>query len=282
MVETWHIDVAPRTQAVAASSIALLLEASNEAEPAARMLAFLNEVAPVDYFSLVEYVPGSRDGLAAPELVEGHSGRKNAPNVTAECFAHYRRHFWREDRATHIAQHLGQGSGPAPVTGLHFKAGDIHVPSWRTEIYERARLADRLTFLYSPVPHSAYSINLYRDVAHGAFQAAEIERLLAVAPLLRQTHRGALRTGCAPDQSLAQRIQRAESSLRRRIPELSQRERAVCARIACGISADGIAADLDVAPSTVITLRKRAYAKLNARGLPAGRLQLAEAIRLPG
>src|SRR5687768_12269210 len=103
MVETWHVDVASRSQFVAASSIALLLDASSEAEPAARMLAFLNEVAPVDYFSLVEYVHDGRDGLAAPELVEGHAGA-DVPNVTAECFAHYRRHFWREDRATHIAQ----------------------------------------------------------------------------------------------------------------------------------------------------------------------------------
>jgi DNA-binding NarL/FixJ family response regulator len=58
------------------------------------------------------------------------------------------------------------------------------------------------------------------------------------------------------------------------LPELSERERAVCARIACGISADGIAADLDVAPSTVTTLRKRAYAKLARSGLGVGRFAL--------
>jgi DNA-binding NarL/FixJ family response regulator len=59
-----------------------------------------------------------------------------------------------------------------------------------------------------------------------------------------------------------------------RLPELSPRERAVCARIACGISADGIAAELDVAPSTVTTLRKRAYAKLARRGFGSGRALL--------
>jgi DNA-binding NarL/FixJ family response regulator len=59
------------------------------------------------------------------------------------------------------------------------------------------------------------------------------------------------------------------------VPELSARERAVCARIACGVSADGIAAELDVAPSTVTTLRKRAYAKLTRRGLGSGRAMLA-------
>ncbi|MBQ0919700.1 LuxR family transcriptional regulator, partial [Hydrogenophaga aromaticivorans] len=63
--------------------------------------------------------------------------------------------------------------------------------------------------------------------------------------------------------------------LQRLAPALSPRERAVCARIALGLSAEGIAVDLDVAPSTVITLRKRAYQKLAEAGLPAQRLGLA-------
>ncbi|GAB2185515.1 helix-turn-helix transcriptional regulator [Roseibium sp. LAB1] len=43
---------------------------------------------------------------------------------------------------------------------------------------------------------------------------------------------------------------------------LSDRERSVCLGILSGRKAEAIAADLDVAPSTVITYRKRAYAKL--------------------
>ncbi|UES37053.1 helix-turn-helix transcriptional regulator [Roseibium aggregatum] len=43
---------------------------------------------------------------------------------------------------------------------------------------------------------------------------------------------------------------------------LSERERSVCLGILSGRKAEAIAADLDVAPSTVITYRKRAYAKL--------------------
>ena len=41
----------------------------------------------------------------------------------------------------------------------------------------------------------------------------------------------------------------------------------------------GIAAELDVAPSTVVTWRKRAYANLAARGLTGGRMQLAAWVR---
>jgi len=280
MLETWHIDIAPSSQALPASAVALLLEAPHDAEPAAKMLDFLNAMMPVNYLSLVEYV--SHGGVAAPMLVEGHAGNRQLSQVTADCFAIYRKHFWREDHGTQIAQHLSRGhSASSPVTALHFSAVDILVDSWRTDIYDRANLADRLSFFYSPVPGSAYAINLYRDNTQGPFQPREIQRLLGVAPLLKQTHRGALRSGPMRVEGLAleSRIGTAEAALRRKVPDLSPRELAVCARVACGISADGIAADLDVAPSTVITLRKRAYAKFAGRGITAGRLQLAELAR---
>lgn len=280
MLETWHIDVAPSSQALPASSVSLLLEAPHNAEPAAKMLDFLNVMMPVHYLSLVEYV--NQGGVAAPALVEGHASNRQLSQVTADCFSRYRKHFWREDQGTQIAQHLNRSHGAStPVTALHFSAGDILVDSWRTDIYDRANLADRLSFFYSPTPGSAYAINLYRDNAQGPFQSSEIQRLLGVAPLLRQTHRGALRSGPVQleGEALESRIAAAEAALRRKGPELSSRELAVCARIACGISADGIAAELDVAPSTVITLRKRAYAKFAARGITASRLQLAELAR---
>lgn len=43
---------------------------------------------------------------------------------------------------------------------------------------------------------------------------------------------------------------------------LSARERAVCLGILAGRKAELIAGDIDVAASTVVTYRKRAYAKL--------------------
>ena len=89
MVETWHIDSASRSQAVAASSIAFLLDAPFDAEPAGRMLAFLNDVVPVDYLSLVEYVPDGRSGLATPELVEGHACADVYPDAADVVAAHF-------------------------------------------------------------------------------------------------------------------------------------------------------------------------------------------------
>ncbi|HEY8359878.1 MAG TPA: LuxR family transcriptional regulator, partial [Ramlibacter sp.] len=253
-MQTWHMESHPGTGSVDLASVALLLQAPGAAQPAAKLLAFVDAIAPVDYLSLVEYVPSRRDGMATPELVEGHAAPGIA-NVTPACFALYRERFWRQDEATRLAQHLGDEA--AAVTALRFEPNDIGVASWRQDIYERARLEDRLSFFYSPVRGAAFAINLYRGRRHGAFGPAEIDKLLAVAPLLKQAHRAVLGAGRGKG-ALEQRVIEADLALRRRAPELSPRERAVCARIACGVTADGIAADLDVAPSTITTLRKRA------------------------
>ena len=71
----------------------------------------------------------------------------------------------------------------------------------------------------------------------------------------------------------------AERVLARMQLKLSPRELQVCARIASGVTADGIAADLGIAPSTVATLRKRAYGKLGDAGIIGGRWRLSQ---LPG
>jgi len=260
---------------VAVSAVAGLLDACARAQPAAGLFAFVDAVVAVDYLSLVEYVAHPREGLAVPELVEGVSA-PDTPNVTAACFALYRQRYWRHDEATRLAQHLG---GTAqPLVALRLRPDDIGVPAWRREIYDGVALEERLSLLYAPLDGGAFGINLYRSRRHGPFGDAELERLLGMAPLLARVHRGAL-AGPAQRLHADAGVAQAATALARRLPELSARERAVCARIACGRSADGIAAELDVAPATVATLRKRAYAKLMRRGLGSGRAVLARLAR---
>ena len=50
----------------------MLLDAPLDAAPAGKMLAFLNQVAPVEYLSLVAYRPEPQQ---APQHVEGHGWR---------------------------------------------------------------------------------------------------------------------------------------------------------------------------------------------------------------
>lgn len=57
--------------------------------------------------------------------------------------------------------------------------------------------------------------------------------------------------------------QRFEAYLADLCPALTPRERAVCSLIAIGISSEGIALRLKVSLNTVLTFRRRAYAKLH-------------------
>ncbi|MFO1216978.1 MAG: LuxR C-terminal-related transcriptional regulator [Burkholderiaceae bacterium] len=277
MTATWFVPRPEASPSLGVDAVSLLLDSVADGLPGRCMLDFLNRIAPVDYLGVVAF------GAGGPSMIEGHARSAGLRNITGDCFARYRACFCGADEVVRRAAQMQLSAGDdAPVLALHLPSADLPDPAWREQIYERERLAARLTLLYAPRPRSAYAIQLYRHESHGPFAAEEIEHITAVAPLLCRAHALALsmtlqakaRRQIDAGTSIDERLVRAAAQLERLAPLLSQRESAVCARIACGISADGIAADLGVAPSTVVTLRKRAYAKL---GL-SSRLALARMI----
>ena len=267
MPAIWSLDSAAPAQALSPVAVSALIDCASAPPSAATLLRAIDAVVPVEYLSLVNF---RRD---TPELVEGSSRHTHDRDVVAECFAIYRRSYWRSDAVVRLADRVSRR--PArEVAVLHCRADELPVAGWRNDIYVRERLTERFTLLHAPVSGAVQAIHLYRDERQGLFRPDEIDRLLGLAPLLRQAHQAALNAqGTAADR--VARLDASRQKLRRLVPGLSPREVEVVARIACGLSADGIAADLDVAPSTVVTLRKRAYAKLAQAGLPADRLRLA-------
>lgn len=268
MSSLWNLqDPTTAHAAVPARTVAALLDVALAPTSADTLLNAVQSVVPVDYLSLVRI---QRD---RPELLEGSASRPQERSVVAHCFGIYRRHYYRRDAILPLAHQLTGRSGRDGLA-LHCRADELPDAGWRADIYERERLTDRFTLMHAPAPDQVQVIHLYRDERQGRFKPQEVQQLLCLAPLLRQAHAAAWRSSAA----LADRpacIAAGEQRLQRLAPALSSRERAVCARIAQGFSADGIAVDLDVAPSTVITLRKRAYQKLVQAGLPAQRLGLS-------
>jgi len=247
--------------------VSSLLDVASAAPSAERLLLAIATLVPVAYLSCVRI---ERD---LPVLVDGCSQRPHSRNVVAECFAIYRRSYFLSDAVMPLARRLSERPAGAPVA-LRCRADELPVPGWRDDIYVRERLADRFSLLYASPQGSVQAIHLYRDERQGAFQAQEIEQLLAFAPLLQQAHLASLSiVRRQPEED--DPVRRARQRLQAEAPQLSPRETEVVARLACGWSADGVAADLDVAPSTVVTLRKRAYLKLAERGQPAQRIRLA-------
>lgn len=267
MPAIWSLDTPASGPALSPATVSALLDCATAPPSAARLLRAIDAVVPVEYLSLVDFRHDT------PELVEGSACHAHDRDVVAECFAIYRRSYWRSDAVVRLADRVARR--PArEVAVLHCRADELPVAGWRNDIYVRERLTERFTLLHAPAPGAVQAIHLYRDERQGLFQPDEIDRLLGLAPLLRQAHQAALATQAVAADRAAQ-IALARQKLRHRAPALSPRETEVVARIACGMGADGIAADLDVAPSTVVTLRKRAYLKLSDAGLPSDRLRLA-------
>lgn len=267
MPAIWSLEAPTPGPALSPAAVSALIDCAGAPPSAARLLRAIQAVVPVEYLSLVNL---QRD---TPELIEGSSRHTHERDVVAECFAIYRRSYWRSDSVMRLADRVARG--PArEVAVLHCRADELPVAGWRNEIYKRERLTERFTLLHAPTLGAVQAIHLYRDERQGLFRPDEIEQLLGLAPLLRQAHQAALAAGGVAADRVAQ-IAQARQKLCRLLPTLSPREVEVVSRIACGLGADGIAAELDVAPSTVITLRKRAYAKLAEAGLPADRLRLA-------
>jgi DNA-binding CsgD family transcriptional regulator len=267
MSSLWNLEPAGRSVMVPASAAAALLEVAQSPASADTLLGAVQKMVPVDYLSVVDI----RHDL--PELVEGSASRPQERPVVSQCFSIYRRHYYRRDAILPLASQLLSRPAQAGLA-VHCRADELPDSGWRADIYERERLTDRFTLLHTPAAGVVQAIHLYRDERRGRLETHELERLIGFAPLLRQAHAAAWRLGAAcPDRD--QRVADGERRLQRLAPQLSPRERAVCARIAQGQSADGIAADLDVAPSTVVTLRKRAYQKLGEAGLQAHRLGLS-------
>jgi DNA-binding CsgD family transcriptional regulator len=286
MSQIWQINEPHAEQQVTVPSVISLLEASQSGAPAAEMLTFLNQLVQVQYLSLVRYEPETMasDSQLAPQLLGGHTHsdpqRGARDTTTQQCFSIYRQRYYRQDQATAIAKqlHTDTHRNPRAITALHYSRADVPVPAWRDEIYVRARLSDRFSFFYTPAQGKPHAVNLYRDENCGQFSATDINKLLGVAPLLRQVHVGVLQStsnepGIATLQA-NEAIEHAVNKLHTLAPELSDREKQVCARIAHGMTADGISADLGIATSSVATLRKRAYAKLAQRHIFSSRYQL--------
>lgn len=242
---------------VSSAAMIALLDHLRVGPPALAALRFITHLVPVEYISLVAYAGGG-----APTQLEGHARSSQVQDTTARCFSLYRFAFFREDEVTALAGELASLSEKAPrVDMFHYRQRDIPNRDWRNEIFVRERLAGRVSLVFAGAGHRAYALNLYRHTAAGEFESDELDRLRAVAPIVRAVLQPRLDSKSrTPD---ANRVTTASIRLGQQSDRLSKRELEVAARIAAGLSTDGIAQDLGIATSTVLTLRKRAYAKLN-------------------
>lgn len=106
------------------------------------------------------------------------------------------------------------------------------------------------------------TLNLYRHEISGRFQPKEVRRIERYAPVLNilvEKHVQSYSTGNSAEQAPKALIMQRVVALG---AKLSQREAEVCTLILLGHTSESIGLNIGVGHSTVLTYRKRAYAKL--------------------
>jgi DNA-binding CsgD family transcriptional regulator len=183
-------------------------------------------------------------------LLAANEGAAPLARMTAEK---YIAHYWRYDPVNAVLPKLGSADVSA-----HTTPEDIGPSRYRNDCYSVPQLIERFSLLRCR--HRVTTrIHVYRDKAAGRFSNSEIAAVRDVSSLLFAL--------IAKHSEISDRAGASESEIRRRIsmlaPDMPKREADVCVGIVSGRTSEAIALNLNISINTVLTYRKRAYARLS-------------------
>lgn len=251
-----------RRSAFHASMEELVLSAGSGAfEPA--LFASAREATGCEHltaytFSASDAAPGG------PNLVlAANPGRMPIAREAGEIYVS---RFWDRDPGNRVcreADHAGAGvlirASGDDIRNAPFRQGCYSASTWEktgNRMIDRVSIVKRQRGRY-------VKLSFHRAEWAGLFSDREIGNIVEVADLLTALvarHDAALpATGAGTRSDHARYVEAVHAVC----PQLTEREAEICARIALGISSEGMALDLDISINTVRTYRKRAYTRLN-------------------
>ncbi len=233
----------------AAGALAALVAAIGAGDFPARFLEVMRVLAGVELCSVFR-----RDAGAEVRLLFVAGTPSDRPDFALRASLDYARGYWRADsQLTRLAR---AGEGAPLVVRRH--VSEIADPAYRAACYERADVVERVSILWPGRP--GLVANGYRTAPGARFAPHELERLETHAGILLAALRHHLRAEgegghLLSEAGLAERLAALDHGL-------SIREAEIAAALILGATQDEIAAARGLSPSTVITYRRRAYAKL--------------------
>jgi DNA-binding CsgD family transcriptional regulator len=176
-------------------------------------------------------------------------------NLARSLADRYIRHYWHLDPANDFARSCDL---PAAGAALHIRSGDIGSTRYRSECYTEVHLGHRFSLIQRS-HERLFRINFYSSSARETFDQDAVRSVLDCADLLIALvvrHESSFAPAAAPrDEGFAERLRMLQ-------PRMTNREIQVCDGIARGLTSEGIAIEYGISMNTVLTYRKRAYARL--------------------
>lgn len=237
-------------------SLLCLIDSLGEEKFSQRLLNYINTACHVDHVSIFISDHQLIPRLVSSRSLDGKSLARRAGQVyTTKLF------YQHDPNAIHVIDSHEEGD---TVSMSRMRAADIPDLEYKTAIYDRFKLIDRVSLLTQLEQHW-FAINVYRDRVAAEFSSTDLDslgRLSKTVITVVKKHFTLLpssvwKAPSLPDhETLLHLIQGLDG-------QLSQREMEVCSYALLGVTNEGIALRLDVQMNTIATLRKRAFAKLN-------------------
>jgi len=230
-----------------------VIGAIGTAQFAESLLSMAHDAARCTHLTAFSYSLSCEGPRSPRVLLAVNCGR--AP-IARRLASKYIRDYWNLDPANSVPAAVLRGGRTAT---LRLRPYEIANVDYRRDCYRSADLIDRFSILKT-LGDEVIRLNFYRPAASGRFSEAE----LAVIPTLADlaiTAIGKHTALCLPPVT-ADPYERYCRRLALAAPCLSRREIEVCAQIVLGLRSDAIAARLNLSVNTILSHRRRAYAKL--------------------
>jgi|GEM_PF-2913285 len=198
------------------------------------------------------------DANAAPDVIlaQSRDGR------SSERVEAYRRCFFRLDPVNR----LFSDNQPAGTYVARIRRDEIRNADYLNSCFVRPGISEKLT-----LAHRAngvwIALTLYEFEDDPVFDAQRLDTLYHVANLLLPLLSLHYRIVDLTPQTARISTAEMEERVRWAFPQLSRREVSVCARSIVGFTTEGIALDLGIKSTSVLTYRRRAYARLNVTSI---------------
>jgi DNA-binding CsgD family transcriptional regulator len=225
-----------------------------------RLVGLLNRVLPIDH--CVVFTHGD-DGVGHL-FTHGKMPTERAQELADDYVRQYHEH---DPLFRRLTAEAGAATGDVRPLDL----GRDYDPAYRNHFFDRNNLIDK-TSTIGRVEQGAVLCNFYRMGGSGPYSSDDRRRLERILPLVTAyiaAHFRLVRYSTVADTAPPELRRRTRSLVhtivgKRVAPfdRLTAREREVCERIVLGYTSIGIGLDLEIALSSVLTYRKRAYAKL--------------------
>lgn len=177
------------------------------------------------------------------------SGHRGSAKKRAALYAN---DFYERDPLLPMIRDVAE-SATLTVGSLH--AQQIVDPVYRRECFDMPGLAEKLSFVRN-ARGRRYVLSFYRSRNHGPLRPERLRGLAELVMPILQRHGELL-----GDEAHLTSLQRVEYRLARAYPALTVRECEVCARTLMGMTAEASALNLGISEATVLTYRRRAYAR---------------------